>query len=138
MSMISELLKDLSSLQTEIQLLDMADRVNVVERAKECIKMQSEKLQTQNLNGGWISCSERMPEEHDAKLLKKLGVMKQSDKCLVTFVDFDVVNGKKEPYSGDRYVDEGFTQDGVFKQDLYLKNVTAVAWMPLPGAWKGE
>lgn len=138
MSMISELIKDLSSLQTEMQLLDMADKDKVIERAKECIQMQSEKLQAQNINGGWIPCSERMPKEHDAKLLKKLGVMKQSDKILATFVDSDVANGKKEPYEGDRYVNHGYTQDGVFKQDLYLKSVTAVAWQPLPEPWKGE
>lgn len=49
MSMISELLDDLSSLQTEMQSLTIFgdNRIRVIERAKECIKMQSAKLQSQ-------------------------------------------------------------------------------------------
>jgi len=49
MSMISELLKDLSDLQTKMQLMSMGSDVDVIERAKECIIMQSEKLQSQLL-----------------------------------------------------------------------------------------
>lgn len=115
MSMISELINDLSSLQTELQLLDMASRVNVIERAKVCIKMQSEKLQEQNLNGGWISCESQLPKEDGYYLCS----------C----------------FYNDRYVRVFSYQDGRWLSPATLTdevNVYVQAWKPLPEPWKGD
>ncbi len=77
----------------------------------------------------WIPCSERLPEEKDAGILKKLGTNKQSDYVLAT-VEVKSV----------RMTVTAYTYDG--KWDWNMKYVfpdyKVIAWMPLPEPWRGE
>lgn len=71
----------------------------------------------------WIPCSERLPDEKDAGILKKLGINKKSDNVIAT-VD---VNGARMTVTA-------CTHDG--KWDWNMKyafpDFKVVAWMPLP------
>lgn len=77
----------------------------------------------------WIPCSERLPEERDAGILKKLGTNKRSDYVLITV---DV--------KGERMTSVGCTYDGIWNWDkkYAFPNYEAIAWMPLPEPYKGE
>lgn len=77
----------------------------------------------------WIPCSERLPEEKDAGILKKLGTSKRSEYVLATV-----------EVKGERMTVTACTYDG--KWDWNMKyafpDYKIVAWMPLPAPWKGE
>ena len=77
----------------------------------------------------WIPCSERLPEEKDAGILKKLGTEKRSEYVLATV-----------EVKGERMTVTACTYDG--KWDCNMKyafpDFKIVAWMPLPEPWKGE
>lgn len=71
----------------------------------------------------WIPCSERLPEEKDAGILKKLGTEKRSEYVLATV-----------EVKGERTTVTACTHDG--KWDWNMKyafpDYKVVAWMPLP------
>ena len=71
----------------------------------------------------WIPCSERLPEERDAGVLKKLGTDKRSDYVLATV-----------EVKGERMTVTACTYDG--KWDWNMKyafpDYKVIAWMPLP------
>ena len=71
----------------------------------------------------WIPCSERLPEEKDAGILKKLGTEKRSEYVLATV-----------EVKGERMTVTACTYDG--KWDWNMKyafpDFKVVAWMPLP------
>ena len=71
----------------------------------------------------WILCSERMPEEKDAGILKKLGTNKNSDYVIAT------VEAK-----GERMTVTACTYDGAWYWDMKyaFPDFKVVAWMPLP------
>ena len=75
----------------------------------------------------WIPCSERLPEEKDAGILKKLGTEKRSEYVLAT------VEVKDE-----RMTVTACTYDG--KWDWNMKyafpDFKVVAWMPLPEPYR--
>ena len=77
----------------------------------------------------WIQCSERLPEEKDAGILKKLGTEKRSEYVLATV-----------EVKGERMTVTACTYDG--KWDCNMKyafpDFKIVAWMPLPEPWKGD
>lgn len=77
----------------------------------------------------WIPCSERMPEEKDAGILKKLGTEKRSEYVLATV-----------EVKGERMTVTACTYDG--KWDWNMKyafpDYEVVAWMPLPEPYKEE
>jgi hypothetical protein len=76
----------------------------------------------------WIPCSERLPEEKDAGILKKLGTEKRSEYVLATV-----------EVKGERMTVTACTYDG--KWDWNMKyafpEYEIVAWMPLPEPWEG-
>lgn len=76
----------------------------------------------------WIPCSERLPEEKDAGILKKLGTSKRSEYVLATV-----------EVKGERMTVTACTYDG--KWDWNMKyafpDYKIVAWMPLPEPYKG-
>ena len=75
----------------------------------------------------WIPCSERLPEERDAGILKKLGTSKRSDYVLIT-VD---VKGERMTYVGCTY-------DGIWNWDkkYAFPDYKVIAWMPLPEPYR--
>lgn len=77
----------------------------------------------------WIPCSERLPEEKDAGILKKLGTEKKSEYVLATV-----------EVKGERMTVTARTYDG--KWDWNMKyafpDFKVVAWMPSPEPWGGE
>lgn len=76
----------------------------------------------------WIPCSERLPKEKDAGILKKLGTSKRSEYVLATV-----------EVKGERMTVTACTYDG--KWDWNMKyafpDYKIVAWMPLPEPYKG-
>lgn len=76
----------------------------------------------------WIPCSERMPKEKDAGILKKLGTNRQSDYVLATV-----------EVKGERMTVTACTYDGkwVWNMKYAFPDYKVVAWMPLPEPWKG-
>lgn len=76
----------------------------------------------------WIPCSERLPEEKDAGILKKLGTEKRSEYVLATV-----------EVNGERMTVTACTYDGVWHWDkkYAFPDYKITAWMPLPEPWKG-
>ena len=76
----------------------------------------------------WIPCSERLPKEKDAGILKKLGTSKRSEYVLATV-----------EVKGERMTVTACTYDG--KWDWNMKyafpDYKIIAWMPLPEPYKG-
>lgn len=77
---------------------------------------------------GWIPCSERLPEEKDAGILKKLGTNRRSDYVIAT------IEVKDERMTG-----LACTYDGVWHWDkkYAFPDFKVVAWQPLPTPWEG-
>jgi hypothetical protein len=77
----------------------------------------------------WIPCSEKLPEEKDAGILKKLGTSKKSDPVIATV---DV--------KGERMTVTACTHDGVWDWNMKyaFPDYKIVAWMPLPKAYRAE
>ena len=77
----------------------------------------------------WIPVTERMPEEKDAGILKKLGTDKRSDYVLATV-----------EVKGERMTVTACTYDG--KWDWNMKyafpDYKIIAWRPLPEPYKLE
>ena len=75
----------------------------------------------------WIPVTERLPEEKDAGILKKLGTSKRSEYVLATV-----------EVKGERMTVTACTHDG--KWDWNMKyafpDYKIVAWMPLPKPYK--
>ena len=77
----------------------------------------------------WIPCSERLPKEKDAGILKKLGTEKRSEYVLATV-----------EVKGERMTVTACTYDG--KWDWNMKyafpDFKVVAWMPFPEPYGKE
>ena len=71
----------------------------------------------------WIPCSERLPEEKDAGILKKLGTNKRSDYVIATI-----------EVKGERMTVTACTYDGAWDWNMKraFPDFKVVAWMPLP------
>lgn len=77
---------------------------------------------------GWIPCSEQMPKEKDAGILKKLGTNRLSDYVIATV-----------EVKGERMTVIIRTHDGVWHWDkkYAFPDYKVVAWMPMPKPWEG-
>ena len=77
----------------------------------------------------WIPCSERLPEEKDAGILKKLGTEKRSEYVLATV-----------EVKGERMTVTACTYDGKWdwKMKYAFPDFKVVAWMPLPEPYREE
>ena len=74
----------------------------------------------------WISVEERLPEERKS-VVPALG--SYSMPVLVVW---------ERKCTGDRFVREGYTREGVFVNKTYNDEIRATHWMPLPEPPKGE
>ena len=97
-------------------------------RYEPLIKVR-EKVEKIPLSDRWIPVSERLPEERDAGVLKKLGTDKRSDYVIATV-----------EVKGERMTVTACTYDG--KWYWRMKNAfleyKVIAWCPLPEPWEGE
>ena len=77
----------------------------------------------------WTPCSEGLPEEKDAGILKKLGINKRSDDVIAT-VD---VNGARMTVTA-------CTHDGKWNWNMKyaFPNFKVIAWMPLPKPYEED
>ena len=77
----------------------------------------------------WIPCNERMPEEKDAGILKKLGIEKRSEDVLATV-----------EVKGERMTITTCTYDGKWYWNMKytFPDFKVVAWQPIPEPYKGE
>lgn len=77
----------------------------------------------------WIPCSERLPDEKDVGILKKIGTSKRSEYVLATV-----------EVKGERMTVTACTYDGEWdwKMKYAFPDYKIIAWMPLPEPYKGE
>ena len=87
----------------------------------------------------WITCSERMPEMHDAGILKKVGIKQRSKMVYIT------IEGKRNDGSVERITDaEAELRDGGWYSDTLRwlkaagKKIEVTAWMPYPEPYNPE
>lgn len=92
-------------------------------------------LEQEAKTGGWIPCSERLPEEHDSMFIKFKGTKKwstamferKSDEVIVTVADD----------AGRTVTTSAHTTDGKWWCDLVrIHGYRIVAWMPLPEPYR--
>ena len=101
------------------------------------------------MNGGWILCSERLPELTNEWNIPSDGEIRHySDLVIVTTTEGDVVLAR---YICDEITDPEIFQEVVGDlaedqlkvwiaegpQDYWEDAVDVIAWMPLPEPWKG-
>lgn len=77
----------------------------------------------------WIPCSESLPEEKDAGILKKLGTNKRSDYVIATV-----------EVKGERMTVTACTYDGAWDWNMKyaFPDYKIIAWMPLPKPYMEE
>ena len=77
----------------------------------------------------WIPCSERLPEEKDAGILKKLGTSKRSEYVLATV-----------EVKGERMTVTVCTYDGEWDWNMKyaFPDYKIIAWMPFPEPYREE
>ena len=87
------------------------------------VKCDLDKIPSAQPEQRWIPCSERLPEEKDAGILKKLGINKRSDYVIATV-----------KVKGERMTLTACTLDGVWYWDMKyaFPDYEVVAWQPLP------
>lgn len=77
----------------------------------------------------WIPCSERLPEERHAGILKRLGINKMSDYVIATV-----------EVKGERMTVAACTHDGAWDWNMkyVFPDYEIIAWMPLPEPYREE
>lgn len=87
------------------------------------------------VDGKWIPCSERLPEEHDSVFAKYKGTNKWNDSMFEKVSDD--VNVTIEFEDGIRRTKTMHTTDGKWKKEVFAR-YKVIAWMPLPEPYKGD
>lgn len=126
MSLISKQVDDLRDYAKSRR----GELARIINGAADTIESLSEKLSARNMecssayyHGGWIPCSERMPENND--------------EVLVTYT----VNGKKHRYveTATWYDgDEGYWSSPWDEYRVPGTKTEVIAWMPLPTPYRPE
>ena len=100
---------------------EFVEEVITIKNAEEIIRSHMNEVE----NGGWIPCSERLPEEHDSMFAKV------SDEANVTTIDLE---------EGTRKTETDYTLDGKWHIEINNRVVKkkVIAWQPLPKEYKGE
>lgn len=93
-------------------------------------------VEEDEIENGWISVSERLPEEHDSIFVKfkgtdnwKSGMFEKTSKYVIATVVFD---------DGTVLVEQAHTTDGIWRTDKKVLGGTVVAWMDFPEPYKED
>lgn len=124
MSMISELVKGLRKLGNQWKHNDIAG-CHLIFEAAATIETLSAKVRENNLNGGWIPCGGRRPED----LGQYLCTVESWGTRGINILSWGAPTFPMNLGDGVGWYDS--CSDG----DFYVDNV--VAWMPLPEEYKG-
>jgi hypothetical protein len=102
----------------------------------EMIEQLQDDLEQDEKENGWISVSERMPEEHNSIFAKfkgtdnwKRGMFEKTSKYVIATVAFD---------DGTVLVEQAHTTDGIWKTDKKVLGGTVVAWMDYPEPYRED
>lgn len=102
----------------------------------EMIEQLQDDLEQDEKENGWISVSERMPEEHNSIFAKfkgidnwKRGMFEKTSKYVIATVAFD---------DGTVLVEQAYTTDGIWKTDKKVLGGTVVAWMDYPEPYRED
>lgn len=134
MSMISELVEKLRR-YARFSKTNTPSWSEAMTQAADVIEALTAKLRATNADGGWITCEDQMPEEHDSCLAKWYGTdgwdaetmwRKQSDDVLVT-MEFE---------DGSRKTEKMNTHDGKWFYSIYVVKFKVIAWRPLPEPYR--
>lgn len=95
------------------------------------------KLEDEEEHGGWIPCSERMPEERDSMFARWKGTDKWNEgmfekisATVIAIVEYS---------NGERTAAPACTRDGKWRCDRIIGgNGKVIAWSPLPEPFKEE
>ena len=124
-----ELMDDLISRQAAIDATwfepSYTDPLNVLTEVRDRLKA----LPSAQPEQRWIPCSERLPEEKDAGILKKLGTSKRSEYVLATV-----------EVKGERMTVTVCTYDGEWDWNMKyaFPDYKIIAWMPFPEPYREE
>ncbi len=110
--------------------------MTIEEKRVDTIKEMLEIVQeiAEEYNGGWIPCSERLPEEHDSMFAKLKGTDKWSDSMFEKISDD--VNATVEFDDGTRKTMTLHTNDGKWNTNNRIVKFNVIAWKPLPEPFK--
>ena len=100
-------------------------------KAKQIVQDAAEEY-----NGGWIPCSERLPEEHETMFAKLKGTDKW-DSAMPEKISDDV-NVTVEFEDGTRKTMTLHTNDGKWNTNYRIVKFNVIAWQPLPEPYKGK
>jgi len=82
----------------------------------------------------WIPCSKKLPEMHDAGILKEIGIEVISDPCNITVR----VDGNAMVISNATLRDGKWHANYLHGLDVIGKAYEVTAWMPRPEPYKGD
>ena len=114
----------------------MIDEKKLIERIKQELTDGMftheiiEAIEEQPKIGGWIPCSERLPEEHDSMFVKFKGTEKWDSEMFEKISDD--VNVTVEFENGKRKTETLHTVDGKWNGGQRGVKFKVVAWQPLP------
>lgn len=126
MSMISEQVKELRDVSYVYKVGGFPEASKLLQRSADTIEALSEKLKAANMkNGGWIPCSERLPECSDGTETDVLMFQLNTGTIEIGYYG-----------RGGRFRDSYFRHYRDYKEGIDSKDV--IAWQPLPESYKGE
>ena len=99
-----------------------------------CIVKFIESLPSAEQDERWIPCSKKLPEMHDAGILKEIGIDMMSDQCNITIR----VDGNAMVLSNATLRDGKWHANYLHSLDVIGKAYEVTAWMPRPEPYKGD
>lgn len=123
---------------------DLIDRQAVLEHYKayefegkfiyrDSIVKWIESLPSADQDERWIPCSKKLPEMHEAGILKEIGIDVISDPCNITIR----VDGNAMVISNATLRDGKWHANYLHSLDVIGKAYEVTAWMPRPEPYKG-